>query len=70
LRDKPQILMNIQGKYSEIIVDEFQDINKLDFEFIKMISQRATLVVTGDDCTGSKDLGHKGRFIYGDFSPR
>jgi len=21
-------------------------------------------------CTGSKDIGHKGRFIYGDFSPR
>ena len=21
-------------------------------------------------CTGSKDFGHKGRFIYGDFSPR
>ena len=22
------------------------------------------------DCTGSKDIGHKGRFIYGDISPR
>ena len=23
-----------------------------------------------NECTGSKDIGHKGRFIYGDFSPR
>ncbi len=38
-----------QGKYSEIIVDEFQDINKLDFELIKLIANQARLVVTGDD---------------------
>lgn len=43
------ILKVIQNSYSEIIVDEFQDINKLDFELIKQLSLSCSLVVTGDD---------------------
>lgn len=39
----------LQNKYSEIIVDEFQDINLLDFSLIKLLAEKATLVVTGDD---------------------
>ena len=37
------------GKYTEIIVDEFQDINKLDFELIRLLSGEKNLVVVGDD---------------------
>jgi DNA helicase-2/ATP-dependent DNA helicase PcrA len=39
----------IQNLYQEVIVDEFQDINELDFAFVSTISHRSTLVVTGDD---------------------
>lgn len=49
LQAAPNTLVLIQRKYDEIIVDEFQDINELDFEFVSLISQRARLVVTGDD---------------------
>jgi DNA helicase-2/ATP-dependent DNA helicase PcrA len=45
----PLLLRAIQNRYTEVIVDEFQDINKLDFEFIKLIAQGAVLVVVGDD---------------------
>ena len=31
------------------IVDEFQDINHLDFVFVEAIARKAVLVVTGDD---------------------
>jgi DNA helicase-2/ATP-dependent DNA helicase PcrA len=44
-----EILNNVQSKYKEIIVDEFQDINQLDFKFIKLISNQSRLVITGDD---------------------
>lgn len=43
------LLKILQNSYSEIIVDEFQDINKLDFNFIDLISKKSSLVVTGDD---------------------
>ena len=39
----------LQNKYSEIIVDEFQDINLLDFSLIKILAEKAVLLVTGDD---------------------
>lgn len=49
LTDSPPLLRVVQGKYAEVVVDEFQDINLLDFSFIKAIAARANLVVTGDD---------------------
>lgn len=49
LQSNRQLLQNIQGRYAEVIVDEFQDINRLDFEFIKIISERSRLVAVGDD---------------------
>ncbi|MDO8531769.1 MAG: ATP-dependent helicase [Dehalococcoidia bacterium] len=44
-----QTLSALQSQFSEIIVDEFQDINRLDFEFIKALAERASLLVFGDD---------------------
>jgi DNA helicase II / ATP-dependent DNA helicase PcrA len=49
LRDHPTFLRAVQRRFDEIVVDEFQDINLLDFELIKLIAARADLVVTGDD---------------------
>jgi len=40
---------SLQSSYAEILVDEFQDINTLDFSFIKLLARNATLLVTGDD---------------------
>lgn len=39
------------ARYNHILVDEFQDINPLDLELVKVISQRhqATLTIVGDD---------------------
>lgn len=49
LMTNPQLLATLQSQYSEVIVDEFQDINCLDFAFIKAVVGHAKLVVTGDD---------------------
>ncbi len=49
LRENAALMAEIQGTVDEVIVDEFQDINKLDCELIDAISAQATLVVTGDD---------------------
>ena len=49
LRKDPGVRRKLQGKYSEVIVDEFQDINRLDFALIKLLSERSNLVITGDD---------------------
>ena len=49
LKESPDLEKIIQRQYDEIIVDEFQDINLLDFELVRSISGQARLVVTGDD---------------------
>jgi DNA helicase-2/ATP-dependent DNA helicase PcrA len=49
LRETPAVLRRVQDQFSEVIVDEFQDINRLDFEFVRSVAAKATLVVTGDD---------------------
>jgi len=45
----PSLKNLIQNKFDEIIVDEFQDINKLDFELLKVLSEKSNFVVVGDD---------------------
>jgi DNA helicase-2/ATP-dependent DNA helicase PcrA len=45
----PQLSSMIQSRYETVIVDEFQDINRLDFELIQLVSRKASLVVVGDD---------------------
>lgn len=39
----------VQDRYDEVIVDEFQDINRLDAELIDLVARNASLVITGDD---------------------
>lgn len=40
---------SVTSQYRCIIVDEFQDINLLDFEFIRLIAKNKELIVVGDD---------------------
>jgi DNA helicase II / ATP-dependent DNA helicase PcrA len=50
LHEDSTILQRVQASYKSIIVDEFQDINPLDFELILTIAGPKTrLVVAGDD---------------------
>ncbi len=37
------------GKYRAILVDEYQDLNKAEQEFIRQIKGNATIVIVGDD---------------------
>ena len=49
LRDSPPLRQRIQAQFDEIIVDEFQDINRLDFALVQLLSERCRLLITGDD---------------------
>lgn len=50
LRNDSHILTFYQSKYKHILIDEFQDINCVQFEIIKLLSSRHTdLFVVGDD---------------------
>jgi DNA helicase II / ATP-dependent DNA helicase PcrA len=49
LQANRSLLEDVQSRFQEVIVDEFQDINRLDFAFIKSISERSRLIVVGDD---------------------
>ena len=37
------------SQYTSVVVDEFQDINRLDFEFIGLLARDKQLIVVGDD---------------------
>ena len=50
LVQRPDILAAWQRKYQYILIDEFQDINKLQFEIVKMMAlPHNNLFVVGDD---------------------
>lgn len=49
LQEEPQALNWLQQQFDEVIVDEFQDINRLDMMLIDLIAARSNLLITGDD---------------------
>lgn len=50
LIDQPKVLQSIRKMYKYILIDEFQDINSVQFEIIKLISSpNNNLFVVGDD---------------------
>jgi len=50
LRENPEILKEIREKFKYILVDEFQDINTLQFETIKLIAEPLNnIFIVGDD---------------------
>lgn len=49
-RERPDILAAWQAKYQYILIDEFQDINKIQFDVMKMLAgEGKNLFVVGDD---------------------
>lgn len=49
-RDRSDILAAWQRKYQYILIDEFQDINKIQYDVIKMLAgERKNLFIVGDD---------------------
>ena len=49
-RKKPEILQGWQKRFQYILIDEFQDINRVQYEVIRMLAApRYNLFVVGDD---------------------
>ena len=44
-----QVLKQYQNKYKYILIDEFQDINKLQYNLVKKLCKNKNLFVVGDD---------------------
>lgn len=50
LRERPDILGLLQKRYTDILVDEFQDINLIQYEITKMLAApQNNLFIVGDD---------------------
>ena len=50
LKNNPELLLKYQQRFQYFLVDEFQDINKVQYELIKILSQLSKNVcVVGDD---------------------
>lgn len=50
LKERCDILQMLQKRYAYILVDEFQDINKIQYEITKMLAQPCrNLFIVGDD---------------------
>ncbi len=49
-RDFPEVLENYRNRFRYILVDEYQDTNKVQFEFIRLLAgEKMNLCVVGDD---------------------
>ncbi|WP_421868549.1 DNA helicase II [Motiliproteus sp.] len=49
-RNKPEILVHYQQRFSHILVDEFQDTNSIQYAWLQMLAgQNGKLMVVGDD---------------------
>ncbi|MBR3165572.1 MAG: ATP-dependent helicase, partial [Lachnospiraceae bacterium] len=46
---RPDILAGWQRKYTHILVDEFQDINPMQYDIVKLLAADGNLFVVGDD---------------------
>ena len=50
LKERPDILLGWQNRYRYILVDEFQDINKIKYEIVKMLADpENNIFIVGDD---------------------
>lgn len=49
LQQDTRALESLQSQYDDVIVDEFQDINRLDVMLIDLTAARSNLLITGDD---------------------
>lgn len=50
LKEKPEVLKKWQSIYEYILIDEFQDINQLQYEIVKMLAKpQDNVFIVGDD---------------------
>ncbi|MBU0646150.1 ATP-dependent helicase [Patescibacteria group bacterium] len=50
LKTRPKILQQLQAKYQYLLVDEFQDTNRIQYEIVKLLAApKNNLTVVGDD---------------------
>ena len=50
LKKRPDILLQWQQKYKYILIDEFQDINRIQYEIVRMLAKpEDNLFIVGDD---------------------
>ncbi|WLR53799.1 UvrD-helicase domain-containing protein [Mesobacillus subterraneus] len=49
-KEKPEILVNYQNRFNYFLIDEFQDINKVQYELMRMLSEKnGNVCAVGDD---------------------
>lgn len=48
-KNEPSVLKAYQSEIKEVLVDEFQDTNYIQYELVKMLSKSGNLFVVGDD---------------------
>ncbi|CAH1055439.1 UvrD-helicase domain-containing protein [Paenibacillus pseudetheri] len=65
LKERPELLQELQMRYLYVMVDEFQDTNALQYELVKMIAhpQHNLMVVGDDDQTIYSFNGARSEFI-------
>jgi DNA helicase-2/ATP-dependent DNA helicase PcrA len=50
LRENPKLLLHYQNKFDYVLVDECQDTNQIQFEFLKLLTMpKQNLFIVGDD---------------------
>jgi DNA helicase-2/ATP-dependent DNA helicase PcrA len=50
LRENPKLLLHYQNKFDYVLVDECQDTNKIQFDFLKLLTMpKQNLFIVGDD---------------------
>jgi ATP-dependent helicase/nuclease subunit A len=64
LRDEPSVRMEVQGRVHALLVDEFQDTNRLQLELVTLLAEKRDgaprLVRDGDEEKGSGEHGQLG----------
>ncbi len=49
-RDRPEVLAHYQGRFGQVLVDEFQDTNAIQYAWLRLLTQGGNnLFVVGDD---------------------
>jgi DNA helicase II / ATP-dependent DNA helicase PcrA len=47
--NNPQLLEHYQNRFQHVLIDEFQDTNNLQYEWVKILARKSNLMAVGDD---------------------